>query len=287
MKKYRIVADSSANLTGLPEEYRGGAEIGFASVPLKIRTAKAEYVDDEALDVRVMVEEMCATKGRSGSACPNSAEWLEAMADGEEIFLFTISSNLSGSYASAVQAARDFEEANPGKRAYVFDSLSTGPEMELLVEKTLELIAEGKCFDEIVDGVRAYARRTRLTFSLESLHNLAANGRVSYAVATIAGVLGIRVLAIASEEGTIEMLKKPRGERAMLRTMWETMKERGFAGGKVRLAHCFNESAARELAAVIKEAFQNVDIRIRACRGLCSFYAEKGGLLVGFEVAEA
>lgn len=287
MKNYKIVADSSANLLELPTETEKGSEIGFSSVPLKIRTAKAEYVDDGELDVEKMVEEMRLTKGKSGSACPNSAEWLDAIDGGDEVFLFTISSNLSGSYASAVQAARDYEEANPGKRAHVFDSLSTGPEMELLIEKTVELIGAGKDFDEIVSSVKAYACRTHLTFSLESLHNLAANGRVSHAVATIAGVLGIRLLAIASDVGTIEPLKKPRGEKAMLRTMWEIMKERGFAGGKVRLAHCLNENAAKELAALIKEAFKNADVKIRACRGLCSFYAEKGGLLVGFEAAEA
>lgn len=287
MKQYRIVADSSANLISLPVENENGAEPGFASVPLKIRTAKSEFVDDASLDVLKMVEEMRVTKGPSGSACPNSAEWLDAFAEGDEVFAFTISGNLSGSYASAAQAARDFEEQNPGKRAYVFDTLSTGPEMQLLIEKTQELIAEKKSFDEIVSGVKAYARRTRLTFSLESLRNLAANGRVKPAVAAIAGVLGIRVLAIASEEGTIEMLRKVRGEKAMLRTMWEIMRERGFAGGKVRLAHCFNEGAAHELAEIIRNAFKNADIKILPCRGLCSFYAEKGGLLVGFETAEA
>ena len=287
MKQYRIVADSSANLTVETAREILSEGASFASVPLKIHTVKAEFVDDAALDVFAMVEEMRTTRGSSGSACLNSAEWTDAFSGGDEVFAFTISSNLSGSYASAVQAARDYEEAHPGARVHVFDSLSTGPEMQLMIEKTKELIDESRSFDEIVSGVTAYQKRTRLTFSLESLRNLAANGRVSPAVAAIAGVLGIRVLAIASEQGTIEMLKKVRGEKAMLRTMWEIMKERGFAGGKVRMAHCFNETAAKELAEMIREAFRGCDIRIHPCRGLCSFYAEKGGLLIGFETAEA
>ena len=53
------------------------------------------------------------------------------------------------------------------------------------------------------------------------------------------------------------------------------------------MAHCFNENAAKELAQSIRAAFAGVDVEIRACRGLCSFYAEKGGLLIGFETAEA
>lgn len=283
MRKCRIVADSSANLTQDWADNALGEAIGYASVPLKIHTTQSEFVDDDRLDVYEMVEAMRITKGPSGSACPNSAEWMEAFGDADEVFAYTISSNLSGSYASAAQAARDYEETNPGKRAYVFDSLSTGPEMQLMIEKTQELICDGKSFDEIVSTVKAYQKRTRLTFSLESLKNLAANGRVKPAVAMLAGVLGIRLIAIASDEGTIEPLKKVRGEKAMLRTMWDIMKERGFAGGKVRLAHCFNEGAARELADLILAKFESCDIKILPCRGLCSFYAEKGGLLVGFE----
>lgn len=287
MNRYKIVADSSANLTEEDAVRLFGADIAFASTTLKIRTAVAEYVDDAELDVERMVEEIRATKGPSSSSCPNVAEWLDAYEGAEMVFAFTISSNLSGSYASAVAAAKEYAEMHTGVRVHIFDSLSTGPEMQLLMEKTAELIHAGASYERIVASVEAYRLRTRLTFSLESLHNLAANGRVKPAVAAIAGVLGIRVLAIASEIGTIETLKKARGEKAMLRSMWEIMKERGFAGGKVRMAHCFNENAAKELAQSIRAAFAGVDVEIRSCRGLCSFYAEKGGLLIGFETAEA
>lgn len=283
MKQYRIVTDSSANLTSLPYTKEGENAIGFSCVPLTLHTVKREFVDDETLDVEELVEEMRATKGPSGSACPNHAQWYDAFGEGEEIFAFTMTSNLSGTYESALFAAKEYTAAHPDRRVYVFDSLSTGPEMELMIEKTVELIEKRLSFDEIVSQIEAYTKRTHLIFSLESLRNLAANGRVSAAVATIAGVLGIRVLATASDQGTIEMIKKPRGERATLRALWESICERGFAGGKVRIAHCMNEGFANELARVIKEAFQNADVKIRACRGLCSLYAEKGGLIVGFE----
>jgi DegV family protein with EDD domain len=285
MIQYKLVTDSSANLTAEWAREVLGTEIGFASVPLKIHTTSAEFTDDETLDLSEMVEALRHNKGPSGSACPNIAEWTSAFGDAEFVFAYTISSNLSGSYASAMQAAADYMEAHAERRVYVFDSLSTGPEMQLMIEKTQELILAGKTFDEIVNAVLAYQKRTRLTFSLESLMNLAANGRVKPAVAKIAGVLGIRVLATASDVGTIEMLKKAPGERMMLRSMWEIMRECGYKGGKVRLAHCFNEGAAKALADIIRKAFGSCDIRILPCRGLCSFYAEKGGILIGFETA--
>ena len=285
MKQYRIVTDSSANLTSLPYRKEEGVEIGFSSVPLTLHTVRREFVDDETLDVEMLVEELHTAKGPSGSACPNHAQWYDAFGEGEEIFAFTMTSHLSGTYESALFAAKEYKAAHPDRHVHVFDSLSTGPEMELMIEKTIELIEAGASFHEIVIQVEAYTHRTHLLFSLESLRNLAANGRVSTAVATIAGVLGIRVLATASEEGTIEMLKKPRGERAALCALWESIREKGFSGGKVRIAHCMNEGLANELARLIREAFRNADVKIRACRGLCSLYAEKGGLIVGFEVA--
>jgi pimeloyl-ACP methyl ester carboxylesterase len=80
------------------------------------------------------------------------------------------------------------------------------------------------------------------------LKNLAANGRVSPAVAKIAGVLGIRVVGKASLQGTLEPLSKCRGEAKALLAIVNHLKEEGFAEGKVRIAHCQNEAAAQELA---------------------------------------
>ena len=44
-----------------------------------------------------------------------------------------------------------------------------------------------------------------------------------------------------------------------------------------------NENAAKKLAENVRSEFSEADVEIYPCRGLCSFYAEKGGLLVGFE----
>ena len=63
------------------------------------------------------------------------------------------------------------------------------------------------------------------------------------------------------------------------------MKSLGFKGGIVRIAHCFNEKAGLKLKELIQREFSGAEIIINKCRGLCSFYAEKGGILVGFETA--
>ena len=274
--KFKIVSDSSANIFSFPG-------VSFASVPLKINTAEAEYVDDENLDVANMVQYLQAYKGKSGTSCPNVHDWLQAFEGADCVFAVTITSNLSGSCAAALQAKAVYEENHPGTKVFVVDSLSTGPEMRLIMERIREWIDEKLPFEQIRDKIREYQKRTHLLFSLESLTNLARNGRVNPAVAKIAGVLGIRVVGCASEVGTLQQLHKCRGEKKALETIFQEMKDRGFVGGRTRIAHCFNPEAAAKLKEAIQAAFPKCDILIEPATALCSFYAEQGGLLVGFE----
>ena len=274
--KIRIVADSSANLQTTSDN-------SIVSVPLKIVTNQKEYIDDENLDVKVMTEDLAAYKGTSGSSCPAVADWLDAFGDAEWVFGITITSNLSGSYNSAMVAKETYEAEHPGSRVHIIDSLSTGPEMKIVIEKIQEFLAQGKEFDEICELIQAYQKHTFLLFCLKSLTNLANNGRVSTAVAKIAGILGIHVVGRASNVGTLEQKDKARGERKALHAIVKNMKELGYKGGKVLIDHCFNEAAAAQVKELIKQEYADADIRISTTGGLCSFYAERGGLLIGFE----
>ena len=169
-------------------------------------------------------------------------------------------------------------------KVYVIDTLSTGPEMELLMEFIRQRIDEGMEFEDICKAVDRYREEnTRLLFSLESLRNLAKNGRCSPAVACLAGVLGIRLVGKASVDGVLEPLNKCRGERKMLDTFYHKMLELGYDGGKVRIHHVFNARAAATLAGMIHGQYPQADVDIRPTTALCSFYAEQGGMMVGFE----
>ena len=115
------------------------------------------------------------------------------------------------------------------------------------------------------------------------MHNLAQNGRVSKLAATMASVLGIRAIGQASAEGTLEMLGKCRGVRKARQFMLSEMVELGYRGGKVRIGHCQNAALALELCAEIRQRFPAADVRSYPLRGLCSYYAECGGIMLGFE----
>jgi DegV family protein with EDD domain len=175
MNQFRIVADSSCDLLTLD-----GAD--FVSVPLSIRTDTEEFYDDANLDVDAMVSTLRDTKGRSYSACPNIADWESAFGESGNVIAFTITSALSGSYNAACVAKKNCEERNPARRIYVVDSLSAGPEIALLIERALYELRSHTDFDKACEALNTYQAQTHLLFALESMHNLAQNGRVKRGV---------------------------------------------------------------------------------------------------------
>ncbi len=276
MRKIRIVADSSCDLFELNS-------VEFACAPMKIITAEREFVDDARLDVSEMVDFMDKYKGKSKSSCPNAGDWLEAFGDADDVFCVTITSGLSGSYNSACSAKQIYESENEGKRVFVIDTLSAGPEITLVIEKLEEYIEKGMSYEEICDKITAYLKKTGLVFMLKSLKTFANNGRVSPIVARIVGIAGICIVGKASDEGTLEPMHKCRGEGRSLETLVSVLEAEGFKSGRISIGDCENESAALKLKEIILAKFKNASIEIHKLRGLCSFYAEKGGVLVGFE----
>ena len=276
----KIVVDSSASLYTLQG-------VDFECVPLKIITDDAEYLDNGTMDALGMAQTLRTYKGKTSTSCPNVSDWLAAYEGADEVYAITITGTLSGSYNAAQLAAEEYQQENPGKRVFVLDSLSTGPEQRLLAEHLRDLLAEGKEFDEICEEMLCYHKHTHLLFSLESLANLARNGRVKPAVAAVARMLGIRVIGQASEAGELDVLCKTRGEHGALERIVLELKEHGYTNGRLHISHCGNPAAAERLKHMVKAVFDGAKVDISECGGLCSYYAELGGLLVGYEDAEA
>lgn len=274
--KRKIVADSSCDMW----ELNG---VDFAVAPMTISTDNKHYVDNQKLDVRLMSEDLAKYKGISHTACPSVGSWLDCYEGYDEVFVVTLTGAMSGTYNSAMTAKGIYEEENENVKVHVFDSLSTGPEMRLLIEKLKEMIEENLPFEEIVEKGQDYLNHTRLFFALKSLHNFAMNGRVSKAVASAIGVLNISIFATASEEGTIQQISKCRGEKKVVKSMIEHLENAGYHGGKVRISHADNLKLAHNVRDKILELYPHADIIVYPMGGLCTYYAEIGGLLVGCE----
>lgn len=274
----RVVSDSASDMF----ECEG---IDYTTVPLKIMFGGKEYVDEPGIDAEDMVRKLQTHDGPSTTSCPNVKEWIDAFDGAKEIFAVTISSGLSGSFEAAEIARRQYTEEHPDAKVHVFDSKATGPFMRLIIEKIAEAAQVGATYEVIKETVSFYIKRIRILYSLESLNNLARNGRVNQHVARIASALNIRVIGHASTEGTVELLHKLPGENRAMKTLVQDMLDAGFEGGRVCIDHCLNSKAAEKLKTLISVKFPQTDVSINPCGGLCSYYADKGGLIVGYEVA--
>ncbi|MCR5255108.1 MAG: DegV family EDD domain-containing protein [Acetatifactor sp.] len=272
----KFVTDSSCDIYEL-----NGTPINVA--PLKISTAEREFTDNESLNVHEMLDYLASYRDRSYTACPSTDSWLQAFEGGSEIYVVTMTSNLSGTYNSACIAKDLYLEKHPEAKICITDTLTTGPEMHLVMEKILEYKEKGRTFEEIETGIKDYLKTTRLFFSFKSLHNFAQNGRVSKVVASLVGKLNISIIGTATADGNIDPQFKIRGEKCVLNKLTTEMYSAGFKGGKLRICHIENEDLAMKLGDLVKEKYPDTDLSVYPARGLCSYYGERGGIIIGIE----
>lgn len=278
---WKIVADSGCDyreITDLANQTK------FESVPLTIQIDNEIFVDNAHLDIDDMMEKMYATSTASKSACPSPDDYLRSFEGAENIFVVTITGSLSGSHNSAQLAKKLFLEENPTANIHVIDSLSAGGEVDLIVKKLNELIKEGLSFEQVVEAITHYQANTKLLFVLAKVDNLVKNGRLSKLIGAVVGLLNIRMVGEASDTGTLELLQKARGAKKALTAAVDEVLKAGYKGGRIIIAHRNNEKFCQQFTEAIKEKFPAADISFLPTSGLCSFYAEEGGLLMGYEI---
>ena len=278
---WKIVADSGC-------DYREIADLAnqttFESVPLTIQIDNEIFVDNAQLDIDGMMEKMYATSSASKSACPSPDDYLRNFEGAENIFVVTITGSLSGSHNSAQLAKKLFLEEHPTANIHVIDSLSAGGEVDLIVRKLNDLIKEGLSFEQVVEAITHYQKNTKLLFVLAKVDNLVKNGRLSKLIGAVVGLLNIRMVGEASDTGTLELLQKARGAKKALTAAVDEVLKSGYKGGRIIIAHRNNEKFCQQFSEAIKEKFPAADISFLPTSGLCSFYAEEGGLLMGYEI---
>ncbi|MCI6055598.1 DegV family protein [Dysosmobacter sp.] len=279
---WNIVSDSSCDLrTSAFHSDR----VLFHSVPLRIQVGDQEFVDNDDLSVPEMLRAMAAEKSASSSACPSPADFAKAFEAGDCTVCFTISSNLSGTYNSAIMARDMVLEEYPEKRVCVIDSRATAGAMVLLIRRAKELMEADETgdFDGICAQLRLYQAALRTCFTLENFDNLIKNGRMRPLVGTLLHSLGIHVIADATPQGTIHVADKARGEAKTFRSITALMRaSKECDGAEVVISHCENLEGAMKLKQQILEDLPVKQVEIISCRGLTSFYAMEKGLIVGY-----
>ena len=273
---YTLVADSCCDLTN---EMR--AEWGVKSVALTLTLGEESYTDDDTLDLPDFMTRMHACKARIGSAAPAPGSYAEAFGKGDA-FGVTLSSSLSGSYASAMSGKGIAEEA--GAKVHVFDSRSAAAGEVLLILKIRKLIQEGLEKSEIIRRIENFIKEMSTFFVLDNIDNLYKNGRLNRITATLISTLHIRPIMGADHEGNISLVSHVQGWKQVVRKLADTIEHvgRDATGQSLVITHCNNPTIAGELKAEIERRYHFSEILVLPTRGLSSLYANEKGVIISF-----
>lgn len=275
MENIKLIIDSSSNMKSDPDH---NVEV----VPLTISFGGKDYIDDQNLNIREFLNDMNQNQVAGKTTCPSIQAWLNALEGTEKAIIITMTSGMSGTFSSALQAKTMYEEKHPTSQIIVVDSRSAGPELTIVLHGIEKMIQGDIRFVDLEEVIAKFRMRTHLLFILQSLHNLSLNGRVSPVAAKVAGLLKINLIGTASKEGKLGPLTKARGMKKAMRELLKYMKDDNYHGGEVIIDHCENEKDAEIIKDKILAEYPDAQVTIRPMRGLCSFYAEEGGIMIGF-----
>ena len=276
---FHIVCDSCTDLT--EEDLKKGC---YTLVPLTLLVDGEEIIDDETFDQADFLAKVAASKESVKSACPAPESYMEAYSKADDIYVVTLSAELSGSYNSAVLGKNLYEEENGTKNIHVVNSRGAATTQVLIARKLNEYANQGMPFEEVVDKIEEYTTSLRTYFVLETLEVLRKNGRLSRLSATIAGALNIKPVMIGTRDGVIQKAAQARGMKKALAKMVEHMGSEGrdLTRRQFVISHCNCYERAVYVKELIKKHLHAEDVDIVDTKGVSSLYACDGGIIVSY-----
>ncbi len=276
---WKIAVDSSSDLH---EGLACAPNVSLSIVPLIVQVGDMSFVDEPDLDMNVFLNSMRSSSGPTGSSCPSPAAWSKVIEEADYTIALTISSALSGSYSAAMVARDLVMDEFPNKKIAVIDTRSVSGQMILVAQKINELIAQGLSFEEVVHGAEDYNKTLNIYFTLSSFDNLTKNGRMPKLAGVVAKKLGMRIIG-TSDEGSLSVIHKCRGDRSTLMTLLKDMKEAcDLSKRHVIISHCSNLKGAMTLQNLLESEAPGVQVSILPTHALTSYYAEDQGLIISF-----
>lgn len=248
----KIFTDSSSDL---PKAFFEETDVHL--FPLRVHLNDEEYRDILDVSPTTIYNEM--RKGASPKTSQVSpetflTEFKKLAENNEEGIYVAFSSNLSGTYNTAVMVAEQVKEQYPNLQLKIIDTKCASLGQGLVVKKALELREQGLPLDELAKEVQRYADHMTHLFTVESLTYLANGGRISKSSAFIGGMLNIKPV-LHMEDGFLVPLEKIRSRKKAINRMIELMAERGgdFSNKIVGISHGDDLPFVEEVKALIEE----------------------------------
>lgn len=276
--RYKIVIDSCGELLN---EWKDDER--FESVPLTLMVGADQIIDDETFDQLSFLKKVADYPECPKSSCPSPERYMKAYdCEAEHIYAVTLSSELSGSYNSALLGKNLLLEDHPEKKIHVFNSCSASIGQTLIAAKIQECEEAGMSFEEVVSTVDRYIEGQHTFFVLENLDTLRKNGRLSKVKALVASALKIKPVMGSTDEGSICQLDQARGmNRAMIKMVEQVIAKTPDSADKVlAISHCNCPARAQVLKEAFEERMKLAKIIVLDTAGVSSMYANDGGVIV-------
>ena len=275
---FKIVADSSCDLNKVLEQ-----KMDVSLVPFKIDVEKDTFIDDKNLVVADLIKAMKASPNPIKTSCPSPGDFVEEYKEADNVYVVTISEQLSGTYNSAVLAKDMVKEEDENKFVHVFNSKSASVGETLTAMKIKECIDKKLSNSQLVDKVEQFIEDMTTYFISDDLSNLIKNGRITKTQGLIANVLNIKPIMAADKTGNIIALEKVRGSKKAFKRLVEIIGESGVKFEERILA--ISHADALQKALDLKEdllKYKFKDIIIVETKGLSTAYVNDGGIILSF-----
>lgn len=200
--KIRIITDSASEMVS-------GEHLTV--LPLTITFGTTEYADGVTLSHQKFYEKLIESDELPTTSQVTPFAFTEALkeahANGEYAIIITLSSKLSGTYNSALIAAKDFPDM-----VHIIDSANVCIGEKILVEYALNLLNNGADAQEIIARTESKVSQICVIGLLDTLEYLRKGGRISNLSGTIGEILAIKPV-ITISDGVVAILGKARGSR--------------------------------------------------------------------------
>lgn len=277
---YKIVIDSCGELTDTLKK-----DPHFENVALGLDVDDYHILDDETFNQAEFLQKVKESPNCPKSSCPPPARFIDAFGEQtEHIYMVTLSSQLSGSYNSAVLAKELYLEQHADETAniHVFDSKSASIGETLIGMKIQEYEEAGEPFEQIVKKVEHYIDEMHTFFVLESLETLRKNGRLTGLKAMLATALNIKPVMGSTDIGSIQQLGQARGMNKALEAMVSKMLEvtKNCEEKVLAISHCNCPERAKRVKERIEKLAHFKKIVVVDTAGVSSMYANDGGVII-------
>ncbi|MBE6882173.1 MAG: DegV family protein [Ruminococcaceae bacterium] len=200
----------------------------------------------------------------------NVSEYLEYfenfLSAGKDILHLTLSSGISGSYNSAVNAAKIAKERYPERKIYIVDSLAASSGYGLLMDKLADLRDGGMDIEELRDWAEENKLRLHHWFFSSDLKFFIKGGRVSKTSGAIGTLLGICPLLNVDNGGHLIARAKIRSKKKVIQEIEKRMEEFADEGldysGKCYMCQSACYEDAKAVADIIEERFANLNGKV-------------------------